>query len=93
LRDLRPRMKERFVSHLREQLAREVHAAKGTENLSISVDVLEGRPAMVLTQEVLRSGHDLLIRSHARDVSVGPAKTYGPVDMQLFRVCPCPCGR
>jgi nucleotide-binding universal stress UspA family protein len=83
-------MKERLVGNLREQLMRTVHTAKGADNLSIDVDVLEGRPAIVLTQEVLRSGHDLLVRSHARDAVVSPAKTYGPIDMQLFRVCPCP---
>ena len=50
--------------------------------------VLEGAPAPALIDEVRTGGHDLLVRSHARDL-VGD-HPFGPVDMQLFRQCPCP---
>jgi nucleotide-binding universal stress UspA family protein len=38
---------------------------------------------------VLAAGHDLLVRSHARDLA-DQSKPYGAVDMELLRVCPCP---
>jgi nucleotide-binding universal stress UspA family protein len=54
----------------------------------VEYDVLRGRASIELIREVLRSGHDLLIRSHARDLAV--PKAFGAIDMQLFRQCPCP---
>jgi nucleotide-binding universal stress UspA family protein len=56
--------------------------------MNAEYDVLEGRASVALIEEVLRAGHDLLIRSHARDL-VAP-KSFGTIDMQLFRQCPCP---
>jgi len=50
---------------------------------------LVGRPATVLIEEVLRSDHDLVMRSHARDTMSGP-RPFGAVDMELLRKCPCP---
>jgi nucleotide-binding universal stress UspA family protein len=44
---------------------------------------------LLWVQEVLRSGHDLLMRSHARDLAAQP-RGFGAIDMQLFRQCPCP---
>lgn len=75
-----------IVQSRRERLAGFAHAASGVR---VDVDVLRGRPAIALVQEVLRSGHDLLIRSHARDLAARP-RGFGAIDMQLFRHCPCP---
>jgi nucleotide-binding universal stress UspA family protein len=55
----------------------------------MQTEILHGRPATALIREVLRSGHDLLIRAHARDAAV-PRPRYGAIDMELFRQCPCP---
>jgi universal stress protein E len=52
--------------------------------------LLVGPSATVLIHEVLRSKHDLLVRSHARDLSVGSSNRYGAVDEELLRKCPCP---
>jgi nucleotide-binding universal stress UspA family protein len=49
-----------------------------------------GRPATALIHEVLRSGHDLLVRAHARDLSAPGERPFGAVDMELLRTCPCP---
>ena len=87
LRYLAPRMRDQLVSERRERL---MEIQRGTTDLAVEVDVLVGRPAIALIQDVLRSGHDLLIRSHARDLARREAKPYGTVDMQLFRNCPCP---
>jgi nucleotide-binding universal stress UspA family protein len=87
LRYLRPRMQEQLVSERRERL---VEIQRGTTGLDIDIDVLVGRPAIALIQEVLRSNHDLLIRSHVRDLAVRESRPYDSVGMQLFRDCPCP---
>jgi universal stress protein E len=44
---------------------------------------------MALVQEILRSGHDLLMRSHGLGPG-DPGRQFGAADMQLLRKCPCP---
>ena len=83
---LRSEIERGLVDRRREQLADLAAAATGVEADST---LLMGRPSIALIQEVLRSGHDLLLRSHARDMASGP-RPFGPIDMQLFRQCPCP---
>lgn len=73
---------------LRQRRERLAAIAAAVLDVSIEHDVLVGRTSIELIREVLRSGHDLLIRSHARDLSA--PKAFGAVDMQLFRQCPCP---
>jgi nucleotide-binding universal stress UspA family protein len=80
-------VQESLVRDRRHQLARivgqvsEVHA---------EAKLLLGRPATVLIEEVLRSNHDLLMRSHARDAATSGLSQFGAVDMELLRNCPCP---
>lgn len=57
--------------------------------VEMTTELLRGRPATALIREVLAAGHDLLVRSHARDLADQP-KRYGAVDMELLRSCPCP---
>jgi nucleotide-binding universal stress UspA family protein len=77
-------IEEAIIQQRRERLA-----AIGTAaGVGVDCDVLLGRPSIELIREVLRSGHDLLIRSHARDLAA--PKAFGAIDMQLFRQCPCP---
>lgn len=87
LRYLAPRMRDQLVRERRERL---MEIQRGATDLAVDVDVLVGRPAIALIQDVLRSDHDLLVRSHARDLARREPKPYGAVDMQLFRNCPCP---
>jgi len=84
---LPPDVEEDMVSRRRQQLARLAHATTGIQTES---KLLIGRPATVLIQEVLRSDHDLLMRSHARDAATREPKPFGAVDMELLRKCPCP---
>ena len=51
--------------------------------------LLVGQSATVLIEEVLRSKHDLLVRSHARDLTAALDHD-GTVDEVLVRKCPCP---
>ena len=76
-----------MVRERRHQLARLANAVNGVRAES---RLLVGRPATVLIQEVLRSNHDLLMRSHARELSAAGPRPFGSVDMELLRKCPCP---
>ena len=51
--------------------------------------LLVGPPATVLAEEVLRSTHDLLVRSHARDLTAA-SKPNGSINEELLSTCPCP---
>jgi universal stress protein E len=52
---------------------------------TLAAEVLSSSLADALIDEVDRYGHDLVIRSQARDLAVR-----GDVAVQLFRRCPCP---
>jgi nucleotide-binding universal stress UspA family protein len=78
-------IEEALLAPRRERLAALAAAAAG---VTVEYDILRGRTSIELIREVLRSEHDLLIRSHARDLAA--PRTFGAIDMQLFRQCPCP---
>jgi nucleotide-binding universal stress UspA family protein len=80
-------IEEEMVSRRRQQLAR---IAQTVTDIQVEAKLLVGRPATVLIQEVLRSKHDLLMRSHARDAVASSPTPFGAVDMELLRKCPCP---
>ncbi len=73
------------VDHRRRELA----AIKTPEGITLTTEVLRGRPATALTREAIHGRHDLLIRAHDRDLS-GDDRPFGAVDMDLLRQCPCP---
>jgi len=84
---LPPGLEEDIVRDRRQQLAR---IARGVRDVRAESKLLVGRPATALIQEILRSSHDLLMRSHARDLAAPGPKPFGAVDMELLRKCPCP---
>jgi universal stress protein E len=86
---LRQEIERGLVDRRREQLD---NLAASVTGVAADAALLEGRPAVALIREVLRSGHDLLMRSHARDIAGDSSsrKPFGAIDMQLFRQCPCP---
>jgi nucleotide-binding universal stress UspA family protein len=86
-RALRPALEDELMTHRRQQLAR---IAYGVRDVMVDMDVLAGPPAEALIADVERFGHDLLVRSHARDLVARGPKPFGPVDVQLFRRCPAP---
>jgi universal stress protein E len=71
----------------RERLQQLAATARGA---FVDWDVLAGRVAPALVEEVQRGGHDLLMREHSRDVVSRGPRELRDVDAQLFRVCPCP---
>jgi nucleotide-binding universal stress UspA family protein len=86
-RYLEPGLEEEYVNRRRHQLDQVV---RGVAGVPAEPALLSGRPGTALIREVLRGGHDLLMRSHARDIAARGSRPYGPVDMELFRQCPCP---
>jgi universal stress protein E len=86
-RALRAGLEDELMARRREKLAR---LAYGLRDVIAETDILGGTPVDALIQDVERFGHDLLVRSHARDVAARGSKPFGPVDVQLFRRCPCP---
>jgi nucleotide-binding universal stress UspA family protein len=77
---------QELVEHRSERLKSVAAQVNGVE---VTTELLRGRPATALVREVLVAGHDLLVRSHARDLADQP-QPYGAVDMELLRLCPCP---
>jgi nucleotide-binding universal stress UspA family protein len=80
-------VEESLVETRRAQLAA---VAATVTDIQATPKLLIGRPATVLIEEVLRSRHDLIMRSHARDVVTTGPRLFGAVDMELLRKCPCP---
>lgn len=80
------RVEEELVEHRDARLKDIADAISG---VPVTAEVLRGRSAHALIQDVLRSRHDLLVRSHGRDLAESP-KRFGAVDMELLRQCPCP---
>lgn len=70
-----------------QQLAERAERVRG---VIADCDVLAGPVAPALVEEVQRSGHDLLIRAHWRDVVSRGPREFRDIDVQLFRMCPCP---
>jgi nucleotide-binding universal stress UspA family protein len=71
----------------RERLER---LASSVTGVVADCDLLVGRPARALIDEVRRSGHDLLMRLHWRDVVSRVPRELRDVNAHLFRECPCP---
>lgn len=80
-------MADELVHRRRERLRQVAHSIDG---VPVESALLMGRPATALIQEVMRAGHDLLVRSHVRDLVARAPRPYGAIDMELFRKCPCP---
>lgn len=79
-------IEDELVAHRLERLRAVAAAIPGPP---VTTALLRGRPGLALVREVLAAGHDLLIRSHGRDLTEGP-RPFGAVDMELLRHCPCP---
>ncbi len=80
-------IEESLVQERRQQLARIASEVTGVD---VEAKLLFGRAGTVLIEEVLRANHDLIMRSHARDLATSGPRMFGAVDMELLRKCPCP---
>jgi universal stress protein E len=85
--ELRAELDDSLMRRRRHQLAR---IGYGVRDVAVEVEMLAGPPAEALTRDVLRFGHDLVVRSHARDLVASSTAPDADVDVQLLRHCPCP---
>jgi nucleotide-binding universal stress UspA family protein len=85
------RVEQELADHRRDRLAAIARTMAQGGSLAVAPVglLLRGRPADAVIEEVISGGYDLLIRSHGRDLS-DPVPSFGPIDKQLLRQCPCP---
>ena len=74
----------------RHRRARLEGLATSVRGVAVDCNLFVGRVAPALVDEVVRSGHDLLLRLHLRDAIPWAPKEFRDVNAQLFRNCPCP---
>jgi len=67
----------------------EQHLANFTGAAGIQLKVVAGREFIEIIQEVLRNGHDLVIKT-ARGMGGSLGILFGSTAMHLLRKCPCP---
>lgn len=85
-RNLPASVEEELTGRRREELAR---LARGVTGLSVEYRLLGGRGGAALVDEVIASGHDLVVREGARDLVAPRREPSGAVNMELLRRCPC----
>jgi nucleotide-binding universal stress UspA family protein len=87
-RYLPPELEAELTARLSDRL-QEITEGARRRNLDVSSKLLRGRAGIALIQEVLLNGHDLVVRSHERDLKA-ERRPFGSIDMKLLRYCPCP---
>ena len=83
-----PRLDDEWDTVVNSRRDRLAVIARSALDVIADFELLVGQPSIALVKEVVRLHHDLLIRSHARDL-VAPSGLRG-VDLELCRSCPCP---
>lgn len=63
--------------------------AAGITDVPVETRLFAGRGGTALVDEVLASGHDLVVREAARDLVAPRREPSGAVNMELLRRCPC----
>lgn len=83
---------DRVQDALAEQKSRKIESIADSvrdRQIDVSTQLLFGRTSFALIHEVLRSGHDLVVRvtrgAHSRRTGF-----FGTTSMRLLRKCPCP---
>lgn len=79
-------LQQAIMAEHQAALERLVEPFRGT--MAITLRVLEGRTFLEAIREVLRHGHDLLIKPAENPDLV--ERLFGSNDMHLLRKCPCP---
>lgn len=73
----------------REQITNEVMPLSKSE-LDIEVKILAGNPALEIIREVIREGHDLVVKSATGFATGIGGRLFGSLAIKLMRKCPCP---
>ena len=77
---------EEMGSRRRGDLAR---LAGGITDVPVETRLFAGRGGTALVDEVLASGHDLVVREAARDLVAPRREPSGAVNIEILRRCPC----
>lgn len=90
---LGPATGEAIVETVRDERLSEIkRAIKKTESytkIKADAKVLTGKPHIEIIKEVLKSGHDLVMKTPKGQVGAKEL-LFGSVDISLLRKCPCP---
>jgi universal stress protein E len=78
-------LEDEIASRRREHLAR---LAEEVVDVPVESKLLDGRAGTALVDEVLASGHDLVVREAARDLVAPRREPSGAVNTDLLRRCP-----
>ncbi len=68
---------------------RAVARSLGPPRPELRCKVLTGRPHLAVVREVLREGHDLVMKTASPDESL-MSHIFGTLDTRLIELCPCP---
>jgi len=84
---------EALMETVRDEKLTEIKGAikrlEGYTKIKADVKVLTGKPHIEIIKEVLKNGHDLVMK--ATEGNVGAKELlFGSVDINLMRKCPCP---
>ena len=78
------------VAHDHQARLDSVAQALEREGVSAATKLLFGSPGDEITREVLRGGHDLVIKTAQGNGGRKESSLFGAVAIRLMRVCPCP---
>lgn len=80
-------IEEEIAARRRADLVRIAAEIRG---VPVETRLLDGQVGNALIDEVVASGHDLIVREGARDLVAPRRAPTGAVDVELLRRCPCP---
>ena len=78
-----------LLEHDRRSRLRTLTETHIQADMDVEIEILHGRPALAVVEEVVREGFDLVIKD-ARGTSTHKTLLVGSADMRLLRNCPCP---
>ena len=85
---LLPRDLQRHLAAFKTERVAAIGARAREQGVKVVTKVLSGRSTTEIVREVLRNGHDLVLKDVEAGTGAGASRGLG--DMQLLRKCPCP---
>jgi universal stress protein E len=85
----RAKQLEENVVHGKSRALKKLVEPIRRQKIDVSSEILCGRSFSEIIREVLRNGHDLVMKNVTADFE-SSRSNFGPGDMRLLRACPCP---
>lgn len=86
---LNPGELQKLLSEERREQLEEIFADARAEGITVETKVLVGTPFIEIIRQVLRDGHDLVVKSAEQPHGLRQM-LFGSTDMSLLRKCPAP---